>query len=685
MAGGSFIAREGHNCWRRTVAGRAAFLVDGAAYYHALRLALEKAERSVFVLGWEFDSRTRLERGQDQEPTIADLFHRSLRSRPQLQIYVLIWNSALIYSLDREFLPVLKHDWLSHRRLHFRLDDCHPLGASHHQKMVVIDDSLAFVGGLDIAAKRWDTSEHAPADPRRSDPGYPAYGPFHDVQIAVSGTAAAALGDLCRHRWRTATGQILPAPRPAGNVQWPDGLVPDVEEAAVAIARTGPPWGGAAPVTELRTLLVDLLNAARTAVYIENQYFASRLASRWLARRLGDADCPEVAVVTSGVSAGWLEERTMGLSRDFFLTRLRAADRHRRLGFYCPLVAGRHLKIHSKLMIIDDRYLCIGSSNLNNRSLGLDSECNLLLDGSGRADVQGAIAGLRNRLLAEHLGGSPAVVAAAVADLGLHGAIRHLGRPGRQLAPLVAGVGSPAGALELRALDPEGPLEATVLEAGPAGWRLVAGFLMLVGLTALSTLAPPVSSLPATMTATLRDDPLSPLLLGGIFLMFGVTGLPMSLPMVAAGWLFGACEGGLYALLGALASAAFSYSLGRAMGRPRVLRLTGRRIRHLGRALVRHGVVAMAVLRFLPVTSFASVSLAAGALGLPPKTYFTGTLVGCLPAAVAFSLFGDRFAAQLQDPRPANMVQLTALALLATLAAAAVVVRMARTLTGRRR
>ena len=73
----------------------------------------------------------------------------------------------MLFATDREWLPVYKMDWTTHRRLHFHLDKHYPAGASHHQKIVVIDDRVAFVGGLDFALGRWDTSGHLADDPRR--------------------------------------------------------------------------------------------------------------------------------------------------------------------------------------------------------------------------------------------------------------------------------------------------------------------------------------------------------------------------------------------------------------------------------------------------------------------------------------------------------------------------------------
>ena len=347
------LAVEGRNCWRRVHADRVAWLVDAQDYYQALEAALLRARRSVLILGWEFDSRVRLSRREGGASTIGELLRHVLRASPDLHVHVLIWDSALIYSFDREFLPVVKHDWLSHPRLHFRRDACHPFGASHHQKVVVIDDDTAFMGGLDISSRRWDSSEHHPQDPRRNDPGFPDYPPFHDVQVAVSGEAARALGQLARARWRSATGQCLAAPA-CGVEAWPEDLPPDIEDVALALARTCPPWEGMPAVREVEQLFIDAISAARHSLYIENQYFTSRAVARMLARRLLEPDGPDIAVVTTGFSSGMLERATMGASRSRLQTRLKAYDRYDRLRLFAPTIDGRQLKVHSKVMIVDE-------------------------------------------------------------------------------------------------------------------------------------------------------------------------------------------------------------------------------------------------------------------------------------------------------------------------------------------
>lgn len=186
--GESGILVEGQNCMRIAHARRAAFLIDADSYFVSFTQAVERASKSIFIIGWDLDSRISLQRNnKGPSNTLIDFLNKTVARRRGLHAYVLIWDFAMIYAFEREPLPVYSVGWRTHGRVHFRLDGNHPLGASHHQKIVVIDDSIAFVGGLDLTKCRWDTPEHLPVDPRRHDPWCGYYSPFHDVQMAVDG------------------------------------------------------------------------------------------------------------------------------------------------------------------------------------------------------------------------------------------------------------------------------------------------------------------------------------------------------------------------------------------------------------------------------------------------------------------------------------------------------------------
>jgi len=204
------ILAPGRNCWRVEHVRRAKLLIDGAAYFAALRQVMAAARKSIFVIGWDIDSRILLhpDDRDDGLPLPLGEFLDALAARcGTLEIHVLTWDFAMLYALDREFLPIYSLGWRTHRRLHFHMDDCHPPGGSHHQKIVVVDDAVAFVGGIDLSKNRWDTPAHEPGDRRRRNPDGELYPPFHDMQMMLEGDAAAAIGELARERWRRATGE----------------------------------------------------------------------------------------------------------------------------------------------------------------------------------------------------------------------------------------------------------------------------------------------------------------------------------------------------------------------------------------------------------------------------------------------------------------------------------------------
>jgi phosphatidylserine/phosphatidylglycerophosphate/cardiolipin synthase-like enzyme len=350
----------------------------------------------------------------------------------------LSWDFAVVFALDREILPLYRLPWRSHRRLRLVLDADHPPAGSHHQKVVVIDDKVAFCGGIDITTSRWDTREH-PADPaKRQNPDGRTYRPFHDVQMLVDGAAAAALGDLARRRWRRATGQRL---RPVSSLSdpWPLGIDPDFHNVDVAIARTDPLYKNRPAVQEVERLYVASIQAAQRFVYMENQYFTSATVADAIAESLSLPFGPEFVIVLPYTCMGWLEETAMGVGRTRILRRLREVDKYGRLSVYYPQLPDQPpeaLSVHSKVMVVDDSFVRVGSSNLSNRSMSLDTECDLVIEAAGREDVKEAIIAFRNGLIAEHSGCTTEEVAEAFANRrSAIQAVESLRRPGRSLNP----------------------------------------------------------------------------------------------------------------------------------------------------------------------------------------------------------------------------------------------------------
>jgi phosphatidylserine/phosphatidylglycerophosphate/cardiolipin synthase-like enzyme len=430
------VLRPGETCWRKARADRAAFLVDTEAYFTAVFDAFQKARRSILLLGWGFDPRTRLfpdgYDGPDDPDEVGRILVELARARPELDVRLLIWRSAFPIAAQQEFFPHKARAWFKDTPVKFRLDDQVPFGACHHQKVLVIDDRLAFCGGGDISVDRWDTPGHRDDDPRRIMPDQEYHAPRHEVMMAVDGDAARAFGDLARERWRLATGETLAPPEDAGGDPWPEHVPPALTNVEIAIARTVPAWKRRPEVDEIRRLTLACIAEARQTIYLENQYFTSPLITEALAARLGEPEGPEVVLVSTGHAPSWFDHLTMDRARGAMIWRLRAADIFGRFRALWPAtVRGTTVIVHSKTSVFDDRIARVGSANLNNRSGGFDTECELAVE-SDDEDVRRSILAFRDRLVGHFLGHTGDALAKARADYGgLVGAIDALNREGR--------------------------------------------------------------------------------------------------------------------------------------------------------------------------------------------------------------------------------------------------------------
>ncbi len=421
------LFNPGANCYRAAPARRAALLVDGKAYFRAFAQAALRATRSIVIVGWDFHSQTRLHLNEPGVPDLLGEFLNCLVARQRrLEVFILTWDCPFVFAKGRESPTQRELEWRPRRRVRFRYDSNCPLGSALHQKIVVIDGAVAFCGGMDLTLGRWDTPEHRVGDPRRMNPGETdPYGPIHDTMLAVDGQAARELQSLVSQRWRVATGKPLP---PVGiqSDPWPTSVPALFSDVDVALARTVPPNGDQPAVAEVQALYLDMIAAARRYIYLENQYFTAQSLGEALAARLAEPQGPEVVVVLRLGSSGWLEARTMEALRTVLLHKLRAADRFGRLHACYPSTEGASTEtccdVHSKLMIVDDEWLRVGSANFANRSLGLDTECDLAIEARGESLTRAAIASVRDSLLAEHLDVGVQDVRAAIERTGTLGA-----------------------------------------------------------------------------------------------------------------------------------------------------------------------------------------------------------------------------------------------------------------------
>ena len=667
------IFRPGENCSQVAKAPRAAILVDGERYFEAFVRATARAERSILIVGWDFDSRMTLTYGANGEPqgTLGEWLNELARRKPELHVRILDWDYPMIFGKGREIPPIYGITWKPHRRIDIRYDDTHPMAGSHHQKLVVVDDRVAFAGGLDLTSKRWDSNAHAPDDARRTFLGEP-YPPMHDMMALVDGEAARAISSVARSRWEAATGEALHPIEVRGD-GWPPEVAAEMRDVDAAIACTAPPCAERGAVREIERLYLDMIAAARDYIYVENQYFTSQAIADALKASLAKPEGPEIVVLTRLLSHGWLEELTMQALRVRLVRELRAADPHGRFHAYYPHVEGLAentcIDLHSKLMIVDDEWLRVGSSNLSNRSMGMDSECDLTFEARGEARIRETIRAFRDSLIAEHMGTERAAVAEAIARAGsMSAAIAALPKSPRRIETLEAPE-IPETQLNLVAvadLEKPLPLEAIVREFAPdtsaplmPGRRLLAGLCVLFAALALAWTYSPLAELVTRGNVIRWGQEFShyawaPLLVVLAYTPASYTMFPRWFITMVSVFAFGPWRGFLYGMCGMLLAGVVSYAPGRLVRRDTVRRLAGPRLNRLSAALYHRGALAVAVVRLLPIAPYVVVNLVMGAMRIRLRDFVLGSLVGIVPGMLAATVLSEQISRLLVAPAEIN-------------------------------
>jgi phosphatidylserine/phosphatidylglycerophosphate/cardiolipin synthase-like enzyme/uncharacterized membrane protein YdjX (TVP38/TMEM64 family) len=592
---------------------------------------------------------------------------------------VLLWDFAILYATEREFFPIYSLRWNTPPGVNFSLDDAVPLGSSQHQKIIVVDDCVAFSGGLDITVRRWDTSAHSFNNTHRRDPAGYFYRPFHDVQAIVEGDAARALGQLARARWQCATGERVPLSRGQREC-WPEPLTPDFADVEIGIARTQPAYEGQPQVREVEALFLDMFGKAEHSIYIENQFLSCMPIAEALARRLRDRPELELLMIAPKSHDSWLETHSMRNGRIRFMNQLAGKDIAPRVRLLYPEVRSgarkTHTMVHSKVTIIDDTFLRIGSANLNNRSMGTDTECDLVIEARSAAERAG-IVGVRNRLIGDHTGMTPDKVAAACAREKSLLTLSKLTANGHRLRPVDDGIPDKtelANYIEGMA-DPERPIGAEQFVASLFGGAMpqrnvpkiikavLAGLLILAAalLWEYASLGELIN--PKAIGRTLRDfagGPWAPVVVAGVFVGGGLVVFPVVVLIAATAATFGPWLGFIYATIGTMLSALVTYALGAWLGKQTLRDLLGPKLASVRRKVARKGVIAVALVRLVPVAPFTVVNLLAGASEITLTQYLFGTALGMLPGIFMMSVLGHQISEIVLHPSAGSLALLAA-------------------------
>ncbi|MBL8955977.1 MAG: phospholipase [Myxococcaceae bacterium] len=412
--------------WRRHEVEELGLLIDGHDYYRELYAAMLTAKKTIFLTGWQFDSGVTMLRGEDAEGvdtplTLLGLLEHLCEKNPELSVRILAWDFNVVFAPEREWMQELIFHWNTHDRVKFRFDSHHVELASQHQKFVVIDDDIVFTGGLDICDHRWDKPSHCFKNDLRISRGE-MHQPFHDIQLyAKSRPFAESLKRLFAKRWAISGGDSIENLLGGAPVRssWRPASAKPVAAREVVLGRTDPygePEAKGAAI-EIKEVYLSAIANAQKHIYAETQYLSSRTITEALIARMNDRSLPKLELVfilnTSGETLK--EQGALGLNQAQNIARLRqcAEANGQQLGLYVTLPyceadderPERGTYIHSKLMIVDDTFMTIGSANLTDRSLGVDTELNVSVEAKGADDpLVASLRTIRAGLLTEHIG-----------------------------------------------------------------------------------------------------------------------------------------------------------------------------------------------------------------------------------------------------------------------------------------
>jgi uncharacterized membrane protein YdjX (TVP38/TMEM64 family) len=365
----------------------------------------------------------------------------------------------------------------------------------------------------------------------------------------------------------------------------------------------------------------------------------------------------------------------MGAAQEVFMEKVSRGDLANRVRFLYPWV-GREVKqpvmVHAKLMIVDDRLLRVGSSNMNRRSMGVDSECDLAIEGRN-GEERATIRRLLCRELGEHLG----VPAQAVADElaasdSILNVIDRLGGEVRGLAPVSDRAKQRSALTDALnvAADPERPIRPEEFLGDMFGARMkprhlthlarlgvVAAVLLALvfvwNFTPLARWADP-EGLAESLNAVRNEWWIYPAIMAG-YLVLGLLLFPLMALVAVTGLVLGPWKGFLVAMTGALVSGWVGLRIGAWTGGHAFERLSQRAYRVVSRALQNHGLLAVAALRMVPIAPYTVVNIAMGATGLGSVAFLGGSFVGLLPGILVLTMLGDRLREAWRNPEPANV------------------------------
>ena len=357
-------------------------LVDGAQALPQIAEALAGARSQVHIAGWHITPEFGLTRDHGAA-RLRDLLG-ALAER--IDVRVLLWGGAPLplFTPSRAAVRDVRAELVRGTRVRCALDSHERPMHCHHEKLVIVDGEVAFVGGIDLTSlggDRFDGNEHE----MQSRLGW------HDAASRVRGPVVTDVAEHFNRRWHAVTGEELEPPARAG----------EAGGVELQVARTVPEKiydflpAGDFGVLEGYT---RALRSAQSFVYLESQFLWSAQVVAILSEKLRNPPSERFRVL---VLLPAKPNNGADTTRGQLGALARADDGAGR--FLATTISSRTgalsgpAYVHAKIGIVDDRWMTIGSANLNEHSFFNDTEMNILTCDAGVARQT------RLRLWAEHL------------------------------------------------------------------------------------------------------------------------------------------------------------------------------------------------------------------------------------------------------------------------------------------
>ncbi len=661
-------------------AEKAAFISECRTYYRSIYEAIQNAQRSVFIIGWDIDSRIELLRGDDRpDPeksySLLNVIAEKARDNPDMQFYLNKWDPAIIYAREREAFSRFKWHSFTPDNVHMCLDGVIASGGSHHQKIIVIDDRIAFCGGMDIALGRWDTPEHFADNPLREDP-IGKYGPYHDFQILLEGDAVRELAGISRWRWKRSAGfDALPFKK-GGSEVWPKFVSPAMFDFPLIIAQTFPEMEDVKePKREIEHVILENIRKAEKFIYIENQYLAYMPIAKALNQELRKKPDLRVLIVSSYNPQGPIEKEVMWQGRIKFRKTLVKDIPVSQARMVYPVSKGEDgreepIRIHAKMIVIDDRYLHIGSANMNGRSMGYDSECDIICIAETEKHKE-AIINLRNQYIEKFSG---TTIEDEVdfnrllfPEKGTHLAVHEI--DDYEFAePLLGNFAHEIADKPKPVLPDEIDPGSYKAENIPAWRKNIYRITISVLTIILLILAWHLLNQPGSVEwireklewlfAHNGRSWSSLVIVTAVYTILTTSGFPVTVLIALTATIYGPLYGFLFAITAAMIAAATAFGIGRLAGRKFIRALFGPKLNKINTRIERTGVMQLALLRMVPIAPYGVFNLVSGVSSIKLLPFITGTLLGMLPGTFALAILGDSLAQIIAEASLKNIAYL---------------------------